>query len=131
MTTTANSDIWAPFLASVDALPREEHQSVLAFLRKVVTAASANGLQIDALDVDPADCLPVVCPHCAAARAICLEMADAVWKFQCVACGGAVHPTRTNRPRVMIKCKAPSLVAEADGALHHHVRLLSWTMLTL
>lgn len=88
MTTTANSDIWAPFLASVDALPREEHQSVLAFLGKVVTAATTvNGLQSDALKVDPADCLPVVCPHCATARAICLEMAGAVWTFQCVACG--------------------------------------------
>ena len=41
----------------------------------------------DALQVDPCDWLPVVCPHCGEARAICLEMAGAVWVFQCVACG--------------------------------------------
>ena len=41
----------------------------------------------NALDVDPADWLPVGCPHCEEARAICLEMAGAVWTFQCVACG--------------------------------------------
>jgi len=99
MTTTANSDLWAPFLASVDALPRSERRSVLSFLERVVDAASeipklerfvdasSEIPKIDALDVDPADCLPVVCPHCATARAICLEMAGAVWTFQCVACG--------------------------------------------
>lgn len=31
---------------------------------------------------------------------------------------GDLHATGTNRPQVMIKCKAPSLVAEADGVLH-------------
>ena len=50
-------------------------------------APSDNRYQIDALDVDPADWLPVVCPHCHEARSICLEMAGAVWVFQCVACG--------------------------------------------
>ena len=42
---------------------------------------------LDALDVDPLDWLPVICPYCHEARSICLEMAGAVWLFQCVACG--------------------------------------------
>ena len=106
MTITANPDIWAPFLASVDALTRGERRRLLAFLENVVSAASSeipkmatsefpkstaaptdNRYQIDALDVDPADWLPVVCSHCGESRAICLEMAGAAWVFQCVACG--------------------------------------------
>ncbi len=39
-------------------------------------------------------------------------------------CGEDIQPAGESNPRVMIKCKAPSLVAETDGALHNPVRFL-------